>query len=181
MPDSFHLAIPARPVVEKASYRDAMSSIAATACLVTASDGVRRLGRTITSVFSLSVEPPAILVSIDQTSELATMIAQAGSFSFAMFAQDQQHIADAFAGRHAPERRFENGSWQMWQSGHPRLEGAASAMDCQVTGAVETGTHILFAGAVVDVVMNPHVKPLIWHQRAYKTVADAAYMNAAIQ
>lgn len=171
MPDSFHLAQPARSLVEKTAYRDAMSSIAATACLVTAADGSRRLGRTITSVFSLSVEPPAILVSIDQTSELAEMISATGSFSFAMFAENQRHIADAFAGRQTPEQRFENGSWLNWQSGHPRLEGAATAMDCEVIGAVATGTHILFAGAVVDVAVDPALKPLVWHQREYKSVS----------
>ncbi len=149
-----------------------MASMGTTASLVTTQFGVECLGRTVTSVFSLSVEPPAILLSIDITSRLADHIVKTGGFSFALLAQGQQTIADAFAGRGDPERRFDTGRWLKWKSGHPRLIGAVAAMDCTVLGAVETGTHVLFVGGVVDIDLGTDRSPLIWQKRQYKALAE---------
>ncbi len=171
MPDRFRLEPASRPTVDARAFRDAMASMAATACLVTTQHGGERLGRTVTSVFSLSVEPPAILVSIDVSSQLADHVLATRGFSFAILAEDQSAIADAFAGRGAPDDRFGNGTWTSWRSGHPRLSGGVAAMDCTLIGAIETGTHILFAGAVVDLDLTPHRRPLIWHDRHYKSLA----------
>ncbi|MEF2074780.1 flavin reductase family protein [Consotaella aegiceratis] len=172
MPDTLDLQPSLRPFVESRSFRDAMASMGSTACLVTTRLGAERLGRTVTSVFSLSVEPPAILISIDRTSRLADHIAKAQGFSFAMLAEDQQAVADAFAGRGDPERRFDTGRWLSWVSGHPRLQGAVAAMDCTVLGTIETATHILCAGGVVDIELTPDRTPLVWQQRRYRALVD---------
>lgn len=180
MPETFHLGPALRPYVDVGTYRDSMASMGTTACLVTAQLGGERLGRTVTSVFSLSIEPPAILVSIDMASRLADHIAKTRGFSFAMLAEGQQAIADAFAGRGDPARRFDNGRWMSWKSGHPRLVGAVAAMDCEVLGAIETGTHVLFAGGVVDIDLVSDRPPLIWQQRQYRSLAGPAKSAAAV-
>ena len=119
----FRLGSPFRPYAGRQGFRDAMASLGATACVVTARRGDRLIGRTVTSVFSLSVDPPSILISIAIGSELAEAIAETYGFSFAMLAEPQRAIADAFAGRGDPEKRFDHGNWTEWPSGHPRLAG----------------------------------------------------------
>lgn len=171
MPDTFSLEPTLRPDVDGRTYRDAMASLATTVCLVTTRLGAERLGRTVTSIFSLSVDPPAILVSIDITSRLADHVAKTRGFSFAVLAEGQQAIADAFAGRGDPEHRFDTGRWLSWKSGHPRLLGAVVSMDCEMIGAMETGTHVLFAGGVVDIDIVADRTPLIWQQRRYRSLA----------
>ncbi|MAW85955.1 MAG: flavin reductase [Phyllobacteriaceae bacterium] len=179
MPGTFRLEQPARAYVDTGSFRDAMASMAATACLVTTQCGAERLGRTVTSVFSLSIEPPAILVSIDMSSRMADHIVRTLGFSLSMLAQGQQAIADAFAGKGDPERRFDTGRWLAWESGHPRLWGAVVAMDCALLGAMETGTHVLFAGGIVDIDLASARAPLIWHDRQYKALAEPSNPSAA--
>jgi flavin reductase len=180
MPDTFRLEPAPRAYEDTGSFRDAMASMAATACLVTTRSGAERLGRTVTSVFSLSVEPPAILVSIDMSSRMADHIVKTRGFSLAMLAQGQQAIADAFAGQGDPQRRFDTGRWLAWRSGHPRLSGAVAAMDCALLGAMETGTHVLFAGGVVDIDLAPERAPLIWQQRRYKTLAEPSDVSTTL-
>ena len=167
-PTAFRLGTAFRPYVGQREFRDAMAAFGTTVCLVTAGTGAGRLGRTVTSVFSLSVDPPSILISIDISSDLADAIAGAYGFSFAMLSQAQRDVADAFAGRREPEERFEAGSWSEWPSGHPRLAGAVVAMDCDLIGTMETETHRLFAGGVTGIETDPGRLPLIWHRRAYK-------------
>lgn len=162
-----------RPYADTKAFRDTMASMAATACIVTTRLGAERLGRTVTSVLSLSVDPPAVMVSIDATSRLADQIGRTGGFSLAMLAQGQQAIADAFAGSVDPRQRFEIGKWLSWKSGHPRLAGAVAAMDCEVLGTVATATHVLFVGGAVAIDLADYRSPLIWQQREYRSLAEA--------
>lgn len=173
MPAPFKLTPPTRPLVKSQIYRDAMSLMASTVCLVATQFGDERLGRTVTSVFSLSADPPIILVSIDMISRLADHIAKTRGFSFAMLAEDQRMLADEFAGVGELEDRFGAAQWDRWVSGHPKLRGAVTAMDCELVGAIETGSHVLFAGAIIDLDAGTQRSPLIWHQRRYHLLENA--------
>lgn len=170
LPDSMALRPLRRPPVSEGDFRAAMSALASTVHVVTARRGDERVGRTATSVMSLSVEPPAILVSIDMMSRLADVIAKVGAFSLTMLASDQAEIGDAFAGRLPPEERFTPGRWGAWPSGQPMLAGAVTSLDCEVMGAMETGTHVLFAGAVIEAETDPGRSPLMWHRHRYHGV-----------
>ncbi|MEG6507994.1 flavin reductase family protein [Methyloligella sp. 2.7D] len=160
-------------------FKDAMASLAATACIVTAKASDVRLGRTVTAVFSLAASPPSILVSVKAGSHLADAIRQVGGFSIATLSEAQHDLADAFAGGLPAEKRFDMGEWEEWPSGHPRLRGAVSAMDCALIGTADTGDHLLFAGGVVAIDSAHHRKPLIWHQRAYSRVSPHGAPDAA--
>lgn len=167
LPDTMKLHPPRRPVVGNAEFRAAMSGMAATVGVVTARRGDEQIGRTVTSLLSLSLNPPTLLVSIDIMSRLADLIAKTGGFSLALLADDQQEVADAFAGHVEPGARFGNAQWSQWPSGHPMLMGAVTALDCDVIGSIETGTHVLFAGAVIEAESNTGRSPLLWQRHGY--------------
>lgn len=152
-------------------FRDAMATLAATVCVVTAREGDRCLGRTVTAALSLGVAPPTILVSISATSELARVIHATGGFSFAMLSEGLDDVADAFAGKLPPDQRFFDGDWLDWPSGHPRLVDSVASMDCTVTGQFEAEGHQLFIGQVRDIIRTPRRKPLLWYKRNYGSVS----------
>lgn len=164
------LGKPQREPVSLQDFRDSMAALAGGVCIVTARDEDERAGRTATAVMSLSGSPPSLLVSLDNNSLLAAMIRKRGTFSIAMLTRAQWTIADAFAGRIASPHRFKCGHWSEWPSGNPKLELAMTAIDCDVIGRIETGTHALIAGAMVDIAHNAGQAPLVWHDRGYRTV-----------
>ena len=43
-------------------------------------------------------------------------------------------------------------------------------MECEVIGAMETGTHVLYVGAIIEVESFADRSPLLWHRRAYHGV-----------
>lgn len=167
LPDTMALRPSRRPPVGNSEFRSAMAGMGSTVCVVAARRGEEVVGRTVTAVLSLSANPPAVLVSIDIVSRLADLIAKTGGFSLAMLATDQSEIADAFAGKLEGEARFGLGHWGRWPSGQPQLHGAVTTFDCDVIGAMETGTHVLFAGAVVEAETATDRTPLIWQRRSY--------------
>ncbi len=146
-----------------------MSTLAAAVTVVTADDGQDRQGRTVTAMLSLSAEPPAVMVSITRDSELAQAIGASGHFSLSVLAQDQQSVADAFAGWGAKDR-FSSAEWDQWPSGQPLLIGAVSSLDCVVAGTIEMDTHLLYAGIVTHTRSYPDRAPLIWQRRGYRAL-----------
>lgn len=172
LPDSMALRPLRRPAVSDSEFRSAMSSLASTVHVITARRGTEKVGRTATSVMSLSAQPPAILISIDIVSRLADIVARTGGFSLSVLAEDQSEIAEAFAGKIEARERFGLGNWDEWSSGQPRLAGAVTALDCEVIGAMETGTHVLFAGAIIEAENYTDRSPLLWHQRQYRGVGE---------
>lgn len=167
LPDAMRLRPSRRPVIGNTEFRSAMAAVASTVSVVTARRGDERIGRTVTSMLSLSMNPPTILVSIDILSRLADLIAKTGGFSLALLADDQSAVADAFAGKLLAHERFHEESWSTWPSGQPMLLGAVTALDCDVIGSIETGTHVLFAGAIVEAETTTSRSPLLWQRHHY--------------
>ncbi|WP_404402207.1 flavin reductase family protein [Pelagibacterium halotolerans] len=162
------LADPARDsdALDFAHFADTMATLAGTVCIVTAGRGANRVGRTITSLISLSATPPSLLVSITKNSDLDHTMRAEGGFSVAMLATGQFGVSDAFAGQRPPERRFEIGTWDTWPSGRPKLADAATAIDCRIAGMIELDTHCLFGGVLINAEATG-AAPLLWRERGY--------------
>ncbi|WP_429818578.1 flavin reductase family protein [Ensifer sp. B1-9] len=156
--------------VSKPEFADTLSHLAATVCVASAGKGAESLGRTVTATFSLSANPPSIVVSIKADSPLAVRIVAEQGFSLAMLAEGQELIADAFAGKIEASKRYLVGIWADWPSGRPRLLGAAAALDCVLSAALEVGDHMLFVGTIVATETSTHAGPLIWSRRRYQSL-----------
>ncbi|MBZ7926718.1 flavin reductase family protein [Ensifer adhaerens] len=159
--------------VSKPEFANTLSHLAATVCVASAGKGAESLGRTVTATFSLSANPPSIVVSIRADSPLAALIAAEQGFSLAMLAEGQDLIADAFAGKIEASKRYLIGVWADWPSGRPRLLGAAAALDCLLTASIEVGDHMLFVGTIVATETSTHADPLIWNRLRYQSLDRA--------
>ena len=78
----------------------AMSSLAATVCVVAAaSPSGERFGITATAVCSLSTEPPQLVACVNRSSSIAKALSATGWFSVNILSGEQEHVAATFAGR----------------------------------------------------------------------------------
>ncbi|GGB21798.1 flavin reductase family protein [Allosediminivita pacifica] len=158
------------PSASSKEFRDSMAALAATACVVTCECDGQRLGRTVTAVFSLAVDPPSLLISIREDSELAATVRRAVGLSFTMLSQTQRPVAEAFAGHLAPAVRFDVGEWSAWPSGQPRLHGALACMDCALVDEMKVGGHSLFVVSPTKIDLDVASAPLVWHDRGFNLV-----------
>lgn len=154
-----------------AHFTDTMSRLATTVCIAASALGEERHARTVTAVTSLSARPPSLLVSITKDTDLARLIAKTGRFSLHFLAQGQEKVGDAFAGKLDIEDRFSVGRWTQWPSGQPRLEGAATAIECRVAGTIELDTHCLFVGVLTGAETSD-AEPLVWYRRGYHALEE---------
>ncbi|MFD6548506.1 flavin reductase family protein [Streptomyces sp. NPDC058398] len=150
---------------EQAAFRDAMAAVASPVAVVTAVDGERAHGTTVSAFVSLSLAPPMVLVSLAERSRLLAAVRRTGRFGLNVLGAHQADLAAVFARTGA--ERFEGVDW-FRSGGLPRLPGSAAWVACEVADIVIAGDHVVvLAHAVVSEADG--TRPLTYHQRSFGT------------
>src|SRR5215468_9512318 len=85
--------------VSSADFRRAMRHLAGGVSVITVGQGRDITGMTVTSVTSLSVDPPALIVSINRSASSWPLLKRTGFFGVSILKADQIDIAERFAGK----------------------------------------------------------------------------------
>src|SRR5262245_1260524 len=147
-------------------FRNAMRRLTGGVSVITAGHGRDISGMTVTSVTSLSVEPPALIVGVNRDASSWPLIRRHGFFGVNILNADQLDIAERFAGKDGLKgaARFAGADWFTRASGVPLLAGALAAIDCEVEEVVERHSHAIVIGRVLDLQVSPRTAALAyWH------------------
>lgn len=158
------------PVAVDVMFRAAMRRIAATVTILTTGDGVLRHGMTATSMTSLSMDPPSLIVCLNRKTRLNDLMQSAEQFCVNVLHVDQSDLSHAFSGAVPAEERFNFGHWAQTPAGIPHLLDAHTNIFCRKTMVVPYGTHTILIGDVEEVVMREARGPLLYHDAAYGAV-----------
>ena len=172
MTDRFQHQASRRPSLAEATektFRDGMRHLASGVCVVTIGAGERKTGLTATSVASLSVEPPALLVCVNRESSSYRAVQSLGAFAVNVLASNQREIAERFAGASGLKGadRFRDGHWIVLPSGAPCLAASVVVFDCEVEERLERHTHAIVIGRVRRVLLGDGRGALIYWRGAY--------------
>ena len=140
---------------------------AAAVAIVTARDGERIHGMTVTAYTEVSLDPPLVLVCADQTSNTHPVISAGGVFALNLLSDGQAELSNRFASKQDEDRRFEGITWETAATGAPILPGVLGALDCRVVAAHEAGDHVIYVGRVEAVRHHPEREPLLYHRATY--------------
>ena len=147
-------------------FRGAMRHLTGGVSIITAGRGDDISGMTVTSVSSLSVDPPSLIVSINRAASSYQLIKRHGVFGVNILTADQLDIAERFTGKGGLKgaERFAGAEWTTRASGVPLLVGALTAIDCEVEEVIERHSHAIVIGRVLDVVASQRTAALAyWH------------------
>lgn len=139
---------------------------AGVAIVTTCADGVIH-GMTATSVTGVCLEPPLLLVCLSKTSLTHRLICQSGVFAVNVLSQEQQALAERFAGRTGAGNRFHGTSYSQAVTGAPVFVDCLGYFDCRVTATYDGGDHTIFVGRVFASVTPRDGPPLIYHEGNY--------------
>ena len=155
-----------------AEFRVAMRHLAGGVSVITAGRGETITGMTVTSVASLSVDPPTLIVSINRDSSSWPLIKRYGVFGVNILTAEQSGIAERFAGKDGLKgaERFAGAQWITRVSGVPLLAGALSAIDCEVEDIIERHSHAIVIGRVKDMLVSPRTAALAYWQGQYVAI-----------
>ena len=107
-----------------------------------------RLGLTVGTVLSLSLDPPLVGVSISRQAAMHELLRTAGGFALSLLAGDQEGVAQHFARGVPPLAHWHGIEWREGALGTPLLEGALGWLEARLVDEHETGDHTLFVGGV---------------------------------
>ena len=153
-------------------FRDAMRRLAGGVSVITAGRGKDISGMTVTSVSSLSVDPPALIVSINREASSWPLVKRYGFLGVNILTSDQVDIAERFTGKGGLKgaARFAGAAWTTRASGVPLLVGALAAIDCEVEDVVERHSHAIVIGRVLDVAVSGRTAALAYWQGRYVAI-----------
>jgi flavin reductase (DIM6/NTAB) family NADH-FMN oxidoreductase RutF len=158
--------------VTASDFRNAMRQLTGGVSVVTAGRGRDISGMTVTSVSSLSIDPPALIVSINRESSSWPLVKRYGFFGVNILTSDQIDIAERFTGKGGLKGadRFAGARWMTRASGVPLLADALAAIDCEVEDIVERHSHAIIIGRVLDVTVSPRTAALAYWQGQYVAI-----------
>jgi len=141
---------------------------------VLATDGPGgRSGVTISTLCSLSLEPPSVIACLHRDSRTIAPVVTNGVFSANILAEGQSDIAAVFAGLDPAYQndRFAIGVWHVADS-VPRLQGAVASFACRLAARHEFGTHVILIGEIYAVAATGRA-PLIYADRVFQSLPAA--------
>ncbi len=151
--------------VDPREFAAALAQYAAGVCLLTVRDGIDDVGTTVTSVMSVSADPPLVAVGLTAGGYPAEVLEEVGRCGLTVLGAQHAIVASRFssAGRPSARHLLESVPWtRAAASDAIVLDDGPAALDCRLERLVEAGDHVLALLLVEDVAaLNPAVAPLL--------------------
>jgi flavin reductase (DIM6/NTAB) family NADH-FMN oxidoreductase RutF len=149
-------------------FRSVMRRLAGGVSVITAGRDDDVTGMTVTSLTSLSADPPRLLVSINRQASSFALIERYRLFGVNILGSDQQEIAARFSnGRLKGKERFEGAEWFPGSSGVPLLGQSLATVECQVEEIIERHSHGIVLGRLLSFDLSHRLSGLVYWNGQY--------------
>jgi 3-hydroxy-9,10-secoandrosta-1,3,5(10)-triene-9,17-dione monooxygenase reductase component len=150
-------------------WRAAMGSFASGVTVVTTWDEGKPSGSTVSAFCSVSLDPPLLLVCLDQANPVRTPVEACGVFGVNILNAESRELALRFAVV-SKAGRFEEAVYRTHPSGAPQLEAAAVFVDCMVEAIHPAGDHVIVVGRGVRIDHASSAAPLLYHRGGFPSL-----------
>jgi flavin reductase (DIM6/NTAB) family NADH-FMN oxidoreductase RutF len=156
------------------TLRHALRHLAGGVCIVTVGEGPTRTGFTATSVTSLTLDPPCILVCINRKASAWPLIRSERRFCVNILADRHRSLAVRFSGASGlkGQQRYGEGTWLTGSHGTPVLADALAAIECDLEDAIERHSHLILIGDVRSLRVESEGAPLLYVQGQYGRLTE---------
>ncbi|MBB2205402.1 flavin reductase family protein [Gluconacetobacter takamatsuzukensis] len=148
-------------------FRHSMRRLAAGVSIITCGHQGNRFGMTITSMISVSFDPPSILVSLNKKSSVLQPILAESPFCVNILSASHRDVSHAFSGATPGADRFATGTWAIDAQGTPYLVDAEANIFCTLHDVLDGFTHQVLIGRVARSRHGHAVNPLVYCNGAY--------------
>lgn len=151
---------------------------AAGVAVVTADAGDGPVGITVSSVFSVSAEPPLLVFSISGRSFSAPTIRRADTLVIHLLGAEQLHIA-RLCSTSGIDRFADPSIWSRLPTGEPHFPGVPVWIRGRVINRMEAGASTVIAvHALESLHADSHTTtPLVYHNRTWHALGDDSRLD----
>ena len=118
-------------------------------------------GLTASSLVSISLDPPLVLVGLERDSATRAAVLETKAFNVSVLTRAQEFIADRFAGR-APAVDWRTLRHHLGQNGIPLIDGCAAWLECRLTQSHSAGDHDICIGQVESAEIGSGDPLILW-------------------
>ena len=161
--DTMHGSSQAGKAVLVEQVRDVMRRQTSTVAILTARSGEERAGIIVSSVISVSLDPPSVLISVNRTASIYPLLRNSGRFAVNWLSDSHASLVPIFSWKLKGESRFDFGDWEE-TGGIPTLASARAAFHCRVDADFAYGSHHVFIGKIERVFAGTWPAALLWHE-----------------
>ena len=162
---------PVRPEFDNKDFRGALGCFPTGVCLITTLDpGGERVGLTVNSFSSVSLDPPMVLWSLARSANCAPVFRDAEYFAINVLAAADAELSSHFARPGADKFAAYAERFSAGLGGVPLLEGAVANFECHSRYRKYGGDHIILIG-VVERYSHSDRAPLLFHRGRYAKVS----------
>jgi flavin reductase (DIM6/NTAB) family NADH-FMN oxidoreductase RutF len=157
------------------SFRLAMRELAGGVCAVSLGEGNERGGLVATSVTSLSVEPPTLLVCVNRSASAWPLFQRYRNFSVNILGFHHLDMARHFSGMTGAvgTQRYDVGNWMQAANGVSILGDALVVIGCEVEDVLERYSHGIVIGRARSITPVQTGDALIYQRGGYATLATS--------
>jgi flavin reductase (DIM6/NTAB) family NADH-FMN oxidoreductase RutF len=156
-------------VVEPDELRALLGRRATGVAVVTVDAGGQRLGLTIGSLVSLSLEPPLAGFAVAREAAMHELLREAGGCAVSLLAAGQEWLAQHFALGVPPIAMWHGVSTEPGAGGAPLLVGALGWLECSLRDQVAAGSHTFFVCDVLRVELGEDAPALVRVRGEYRS------------
>ena len=121
---------------------------------------------TVSSVTSISMEPPSLLICINKSSRIHESIQVGTKFCINLLNKDQRELSNICSDEDRHDQRFNDINWN--NDNIPFLENAQSNIFCNVEKLTSFHTHTIVIGLVEDSKFKNTIDTLTYVDGEYK-------------
>ncbi len=156
--------------LDSREFRNALGQFSTGVCLITLQNSSNTpMALTANSFASVSLDPPLVLWSLQNNSDVFDAYAAPEYFAINVLSQQQQPLSDHYArkGQHQllPEH-FSDGS-----HGAPLIKHALARFECALEATHEGGDHTIIVGRVLEMSLPEQGEPLVFYAGGYRALA----------
>ena len=152
----------------KEDFRLALRELVYPVCVVSAYNDKTNENHAITvsSVTSLSFDPPSILVCINRSSSIHASLKKDSHFNISFLSSLQSEISNICGIDEFSDKRFDNDFWD-FKNNVGFIKDSQSVISCITEEIISYGSHSVFIGNVIEVIKNSNTRPLLYGKGKY--------------
>ena len=135
-------------VVSVEEFKAAMRALPAGISAVTTGSGDAMAGMIVSSLTSISADPPMVGFFAHQSSSLCEPLRESGRFVANVLGEQHRDVIDTFLGAPQGPARFATGQWTRSAHQLPVLANALTSIECDIVCTQALGTHHLVVGKI---------------------------------
>ena len=157
-------------MIDSDTFRRLLSRFASGIAIITARDGERDVGMTVSAFCSVSLSPPLVLVCVDHGASMHDLLLGHPRLGISIMACDHEAHCRRFADKKETDR-FDGVSVTRGESGVALLDDAMAHLECQVVHHCVAGDHTIFIASVERGAMREG-RPLVYYRGQFAQLAS---------